>query len=176
MAEELTNISDAQLKSKGRITRSTALIVDKSQSMSAAIEISKGIGSMISTIVEGDFFCWVADVMASQIKCKSNSLDEWKNAMKMVRAGSATSCGGGIQALRKNNQRVEQIIMVTDQGENRQPLFVNEMLEYKKQFGIMPRIVFVNCGRWSCTKLQAECDRNNIEYEKYGGYAKGGKF
>ena len=165
LALELTNISDAQLKSRGRITRSTALIIDKSQSMTDAIEIGKGIGSMISTIVEGDFFCWAADVVGVEIKCQSNSLDEWKKAMKMIRAGSATSCGAGIHQLRRNNQFVEQIIMVTDQGENRQPLFINEMLAYKEQFGTMPRVIFINCGRWSCDRLEKECDRNGIEYD-----------
>lgn len=165
MAKELVEISEAQLKSKGRISRSTALIIDKSQSMSAAIEIGKGIGSMISTIVEADFYCIIADVMATQIKCASSSLDDWQKAMKMVKCGSATSCGVGIRHLIKNDQFVEQIIMVTDQGENRHPLFIDQMKEFKDKFGLMPRIIFVNCGRWSCDKLERECDQAGIEFE-----------
>lgn len=165
MAKELVDISDAQLKQRGTISRSTALIIDKSQSMSVAIEIGKGIGSMISTIVEGNFYCVVADVMASEIKCKSSSLDDWKKALRMVKCGSATSCGVGIRHLIKNDQFVEQIIMVTDQGENHSPLFIDQMHAYKERFGIMPRVVFVNCGHWSCDKLERQCDRDGIEYE-----------
>lgn len=165
MAKELVAVSEAQLKSKGRIRMSTALIIDKSQSMSAAIEIGKGIGSMISTIVESDFYCIVADVMASEIKCKSSSLDDWQKAMRMVKCGSATSCGVGIRHLIKNNQLAEQIIMVTDQEENRHPLFIDQIKEYKDKFGFMPRVIFVNCGRWSYDKLERECDRAGVEYE-----------
>ena len=167
MAKELVEISDTQLKAKGRISRSTALIIDKSQSMVEAIEIGKGIGSMISTIVEGDFYCYAADVVAIPIKCKSNSLDDWQNAMKMIKARNATSCGAGIHQLRKNNQRVEQIIMVTDQGENRAPLFANEMVAYRDAVcgGEMPRVIFVNCGKWSSDRLELECQKVGIEYD-----------
>ena len=165
MARELVEISGEQLKRRGRITKSTALIIDKSQSMSAAIEIGKGIGSMISTIVEGEFYCWVADVVATPINCHSDSLDDWKKAMRMVKAGSATSCGAGIYQMARNNQFVEQIIMVTDQGENRQPLFLGSMLEYKAKFGSMPRVVFVNCGRWASDKLERQCTAHGIEFD-----------
>jgi len=140
MSKELMDISDTQLKAKGRISRSTALIIDKSQSMTEAIEIGKGIGAMISTIMEADFYCYAADVVAIPITCRSNSLDDWQNAMKMIKARNATSCGAGIHQLRGRGQRVEQIIMVTDQGENRAPYFLQEMMAYRDQTcgGIMP--------------------------------------
>lgn len=165
MAKQLVNISDHQLKQKGRISRSTALIVDKSSSMRVAIEISKGIGAMISTIVEGDFYCITADTASYEIKCKSSSLDDWQKAMRMVKANNATSCGVGIRHLINNNYFVEQIIMVTDQGENRHPLFLDELQRYKTKFGVMPRVIFVNCGRWSCHKLEDQCNSAGIECE-----------
>jgi len=164
-AKQLVDISSEQLKRKGTIKRSTALIIDKSQSMTEAIEIGKGIGAMISTIVEGDFYCYAADVVAVPITCVSNSLDDWQKAMKMIKARNATSCGAGIHHLRGRNQMVEQIIMVTDQGENRNPLFIEEMRAYKKKFGFMPKVVFVNCGKWSCDKLERECAAEGIEYD-----------
>jgi len=29
----------------------------------------------------------------------------------------------------------------------------------------MPRVIFVNCGKWSCDKLEKECEQAGIEYE-----------
>src|SRR5262249_55228841 len=44
----LDDIADQQLKSRGRINRATALLIDKSGSMSQALEIGKRIASMLS--------------------------------------------------------------------------------------------------------------------------------
>jgi len=165
LAKDLTDISDAQLKKKGRITRSTALLIDKSQSMSDAIEIGKGVGALISTIVEADFFCWAFDVVGHKIDCRSDSLDDWQKALRMIKAGSATSCGAAVYQMLQNNQFAEQIIMISDQGENRAPFFVQQMDEYKNRFGAYPKIVFINCGRWMSDKIERQCDQKQIEYD-----------
>lgn len=165
MADVLTDVSDAQLKRKGRITRSTALLIDKSSSMTDAIELGKGIGSMISTIVESDFYCWAFDVVAVPINCRSDKLQDWEKAMRMIRAGSATSCGAGLHQMVNNDQFVEQIIMITDQGENRAPYFIQEMDRFKDKFGMYPRVVFINCGRYASNHLERQCDQRQIEYE-----------
>ena len=45
----LAEVADAQVKAKGRIERPTALLIDKSGSMSLAIELGKRIGALISS-------------------------------------------------------------------------------------------------------------------------------
>lgn len=163
--KELVDVSDAQLKSKGRITRSTALLIDKSSSMTDAIEIGKGVGALVSTIVEADFYCWAFDVVGIPINVRSNSLDEWQKALRMIKAGSATSCGAAIHQMISRNQFAEQIIMITDQGENRAPYFIQELDRYKDKFGIYPRIVFINCGRWAGKQLEQQCASRGVEFE-----------
>ena len=163
MSKELMEVSEQQLKRRGTIKCNTALLVDASGSMRVAIEIGKGIGTVLSTISEGDFYCYAFDVVASEVKCNSQSLEDWHKAMRMIKAGGGTSCGCGVQRLIRKNQRVEQIIMVTDQGENNSPYFINQMEAYKAKFGFMPRIVFVNCGRWMSDRLEKQCKANNIE-------------
>ena len=44
LAKKLDAVVDAQIKAKGRIVRPTALLIDKSSSMSVAIELGKRIG------------------------------------------------------------------------------------------------------------------------------------
>ena len=46
----LEEVADAQVKAKGRIERPTALLIDKSGSMSLAIELGKRIGALISSV------------------------------------------------------------------------------------------------------------------------------
>ena len=169
MAKTLVDISDVQLKKRGRISRSTALLIDRSGSMEQAIEIGKRLGAMVSTVVESNFYCWVFSDMAAQITCQSESLDEWTKAFRMVRAGGSTSCGAGVDALIRNNQEVEQIIMVSDQGENRAPYFRNTLEQYKEKFGYFPRLVFVNCGedRHRHDTLQKDCERRGVEFEVF---------
>ncbi len=46
----LEEVADAQVKAKGRIDRPTALLIDKSASMSLAIELGKRIGALVSAV------------------------------------------------------------------------------------------------------------------------------
>lgn len=167
LTKKLVDISDTQVKSLGRISKSTALLIDKSSSMEQAIEIGKQIGALVSTIVEDKFFCWAFDDHAVQVKCQSNSLDDWTKAFRLIRAGSATSCGSGIAQLVKNDQFVEQIVMVTDQDENRSPYFEEAMKSFKQKFGNFPRVVFVNCGRHRVNRLEKVCEANKVDFDVF---------
>lgn len=58
---KLERISDEQAKKRGRITRPTALFVDKSSSMENAIEIGKHIAAMISGIADESLIVYAFD-------------------------------------------------------------------------------------------------------------------
>ena len=60
-------MADTQIKAKGRITRPTALLVDKSASMEQAIELGKRIGAMISAICEKELYVYAFDTLAHEI-------------------------------------------------------------------------------------------------------------
>jgi hypothetical protein len=124
---KLNDIGDTQLKARGRIKRSTAIIIDKSGSMNIAIEIGKRLGSMISTVMDAPLFVYAADTMAYPIKAKDANLSSWEQAFMGIRATGGTSCGIGIAALLRNKERVEQIVMVTDEGENQSPPFLTTL-------------------------------------------------
>tara|TARA_Y100000310_G_scaffold339672_1_gene433048 strand:+ start:5571 stop:7169 length:1599 start_codon:yes stop_codon:yes gene_type:complete len=142
----IEDVSDAQLKSKARIKRSTAILVDKSLSMKPAIDIGKRLAAMISAIMDADLYVYAFDSMPHRIQCDGTDLASWETAFRGIYATGGTSCGVGIQALLRNKQRVEQIIMVTDEGHNTSPPFLTTLENYAVEFG-MPHIVFVKCGR-----------------------------
>ena len=50
LAEALDEVTEAQVKATGTISRSTALLIDKSGSMNVAIEVGRQLGAMISAI------------------------------------------------------------------------------------------------------------------------------
>jgi hypothetical protein len=166
LAESLEAVTEAQIKAKGKITRSTALLIDKSGSMETAIEIGRKLGAMISAICEAELVAYAFDTVAYSIQLgpKGNlvqrifkqdspaqepnqlSLADWEKALAGIYAGGGTSCGIAIERMRKKQQRVEQIIMVTDEGENAPPRFVDAYRKYADQLDIRPAIILVRVG------------------------------
>lgn len=143
--KQLEAVADTQVKSKGRIKRSTALLIDKSGSMSQAIELGKQIGSMISAIMEdgADLYCYAFDTMAYPIKAEGKSLADWEKALKGINANGGTSCGVALEYMIRAKQNVENIILITDEGENGSPMFVPTLQKYIGMVGSQPTVCIV---------------------------------
>src|SRR5205085_4011015 len=122
---KLEEVADVQIKARGRITRPLALLVDKSGSMDEAIELGKRIGALISAICEKELYVYAFDTMAYPVEPAGNDLASWEKVLKGITAGGGTSCGVALEYMRRKRQYVEQIILVTDEGENTAPLFVD---------------------------------------------------
>jgi hypothetical protein len=140
---KLDEITAAQVKSRGRITRPTALLIDKSGSMGEAIEIAKRVGAMLSSVCEGDLYVYAFDSIAMKIDPGGPDLASWEKAMAGVRAVGNTSCGVGVERLRQKGQYVEQIILITDEHENTPPLLLPALLKYREELKAEPGVCFV---------------------------------
>lgn len=149
MANKVASVGDEQIKSKAKIRRATALHIDKSGSMQIAIDVGTQIAAIIAPICEADLFVYAFDTMAYPIDSKRKELSDWEKAFKGINAGGSTACGAALEMMRKKKQIVEQIIMVTDQGENATPMLVPTMKKYSEDFGTMPDIIIVNVGHHS---------------------------
>jgi len=143
--KQLEAVADTQVKSKGRIGRSTALLFDKSGSMEQAIELGKQIGAMISAIMEDGvpLYCYAFDTMAYPIEAAGTKLADWEKALRGIKAGGGTSCGVALEYMIRKNQLVESIILITDEGENGTPLFVPTLQKYIGATKMMPNVVIV---------------------------------
>jgi hypothetical protein len=146
LADSLDEVTEAQVKAAGTITRPTALLIDKSGSMNVAIEVGRQLGAMISAICEAELFAYAFDTVAYPITPKGSSLADWEKALAGINAGGATSCGVAIEWMRRKKKRVEQIVMVTDEGENRAPNFSSAYQAYARDLGIRPAVVLVRVG------------------------------
>jgi hypothetical protein len=159
-------VTEARIKSKGRIRRATAILVDKSGSMVEAIELGKRLASMISAVMEAPLFVYAFDTMAHAIDVpNSTELKAWEEAFDGIEAMGGTSCGVGVEWLRRKKQVVEQIIMISDEGENSQPLFVPAYNGYAENFGA-PHLVFVRT-RGASDYLERQCKTKGIDFDAY---------
>jgi hypothetical protein len=156
LADTLDGVTEAQVKAAGTITRPTALLIDKSGSMDVAIEVGRQLGAMISTICEADLYTYAFDTVAYPITPKGSSLADWEKALAGIYAGGSTSCGVAIEWLRREKRQVEQIVMVTDEGENTAPRFYDAYEAYARDLGIRPAVILVRVGH-AADFLQRAC-------------------
>ncbi len=165
--ERLQEVTEERLLSKGTIDRSTALLIDKSASMEMALEVGQRIGSMIGLLCSRGLLAYAFDTMPYPIKSpESDSLADWQKAFHGIRAGGRTSIGSPIQWMRRKQQRVEQIILVTDGEENASPYFVEELQAYQKELDIYPTLVMVKVGS-DRELLESRCERAGIAMDVY---------
>ena len=164
--EMLEQVADTQVKSKGRIVRPTALFVDKSASMEDAIELGKRIGAMISAVCESQLYVYAFDTMPYEITCQSDSLSDWERAFHGIRAGAATSIGCPLVAMQKKGQRVEQIIVITDEGENSSPRFVEALQDYRRKLLADPNVIIVRTPG-AIDQLEQTCHRKGVPVDVF---------
>lgn len=148
-AEQLREVREEQVKKHGSIRRPTALLVDKSASMHEAIEVGKHVAALISGITEAELYVYAFDRIPYPVRADGNDLAAWEKAFRHLKAENTTSIGCGLEALRKKGQRVEQILIVTDEEENAPPRFADAYRRYCEEMGGQVDVVIVRVGRAS---------------------------
>lgn len=145
-AARLEKVAHEQVKKRGRISRSTALLVDKSGSMQEAIELGKRIAALISGISEGELVVYAFDSAPYLIEADGDELADWERAFAPIQAGGTTSVGCAVEALRRRGTRVEQFLLVTDEQENTRPYFAVALEAYSSELGVEPHVIIVRVG------------------------------
>ncbi len=166
MRTRLEQVADTQVKAKGRISRPTALFIDKSGSMELAIELGKRLGALISAICEKDLFVYAFDTVAYPIERGGDDLASWERALKGITAGGGTSCGVPLDFMSRKRQYAEQIIVVTDEDENTPPLFVDALKKYREAVKADPTVCFVRTPG-AGTQLEEQCRQAGIPCDAF---------
>ncbi len=162
----LERVMDEQVKKRGHITKPTALLIDKSSSMESAIEVGKRIAALISGITEADLFVYAFDTLPYPVKASGNQLSDWERAFQHLKAGGATSIGAPLEAMRLRKQLVEQIILVTDEGENTAPYFAETYDAYKRDLKVEPNVLIVKVG-YSYDWLERKCSERQVQIDTF---------
>ncbi|HEY7313843.1 MAG TPA: hypothetical protein VH643_31120 [Gemmataceae bacterium] len=155
LAKTLDEVTEARVKARGRIKRPTALLLDKSGSMSVALEVGRQLGAMISAVCAAELYAYAFDSIAYPVQPKGASLADWEKALLGVNAGGSTSCGVALEWMARQGQRVEQIVLVTDEGENVAPLFKDAYETYAGSVNVRPAVTIVRIGQATNTIEQA---------------------
>lgn len=142
----LEKVTNEQVKKRGVITRSTALLVDKSGSMENAIALGKQLAALVSGITQADLFVYAFDNIPYPVTAEGKELSDWERAFQHIKASGGTSIGCALEVMRKKKQVVEQILIVTDEGENAAPYFGDVYKNYCRELAIMPNIAIVRVG------------------------------
>jgi hypothetical protein len=153
------------VKAKGRIERPVALFIDKSSSMTQAIELGKRIGAMLSTVCARELYVYAFDSVAYPVERGGDDLASWETALKGITATGATSCGAPLEYMRFKKQYAEQIIVVTDQEENTAPLFADTLVKYREQLKADPGVCIVALGKDKT--LETRCRDKGIGVEVF---------
>ncbi len=162
----LDQVTERQIKARGRITRPTALLVDKSGSMECAIEVGKQIAAMICGVSEQAPVVYAFDDAPYEVTADGSDLAAWERAFTGLRAFGSTCLGAPLTAMRRMGQRVEQIIVVTDEGENVAPYFVDAYRAYAQALAVTPHVVLVKVGQAYDFTEQA-LSRANVAFDTF---------
>lgn len=154
----LTEVTDKRVAKAARITRPTALFVDKSSSMTLAIEVAKEVAALVSAICD-DFRVLAFDSECFEVRAQGTTRSAWEQAFRMVKANGATSIGAPLAKLARERQYVEQVLIITDMGDNTAPMLHDAYPQYVREMGIGPMVTIVAVGgsdRNFLARLQAQ--------------------
>lgn len=162
----LKDVSDTQLKRHGNISRRTLLGIDKSGSMTDAIELGKQLAASIAQACKEDNppQTFLFDNIATRIEWDESDGDitsksAWDDKLEMVSAGGGTTPSDIIRVMDLRKLDVEQIVLVTDEGElslhyghsssSRLPdnCFAAELKKFNEKHGRDINVLIVRIGR-----------------------------
>lgn len=164
--EQLEEVTNKKMRAKGTIKRPTALLVDKSSSLQIAIDTGIQIGALVGGIMDADLYVYAFDSMPYEIKAAGDNVTDWQKAFKGIRASGTTSVGSGIAALERNKQFVEQIVIVTDEGENASPYSGTAYQSYCDTMKVKPDVVIIRVGR-TCQSTQNRLTQVGANFETF---------
>lgn len=168
----LSTVETSALKKLANIKKSTALFVDVSGSMAIAKELALVLGPAIATATSSDLFVYTTSSGATPIDVKGlKTLDEYRKAFAPIKIQGQTSLGAPFRMMVSRKEVVEQVLLITDQGENIGPYFTQELVQYSQKLNIsMPNVVIVNVGR-SSSLIEDQLRRQRIEVDVIQSHA-----
>lgn len=166
-AKKLDKVADKQIKRQGSITLPTAIFVDRSGSMDEAIEVGKRLAAVVSGATVADMMVVAFNNQPLEVVSQGREMSDWERAFQPVRPHNQTSMGCALRYLMHKKFVAEQIIVVTDEGENCTPSFAQVYRNYERDMGIAPHVVIIRVGRRQYREFSDNLTRADIDYDRY---------
>jgi hypothetical protein len=167
ITKKLDAVSDTLIQKTGTIQVPTAVFVDRSGSMHEAIEVGKNVSALISGVTTAPLYVVAFDDSPMEIKCEGKTMTEWEKAFRPVRPGGSTSMGCALRYLQAKKMIVEQIVVITDEGENANPFFHHVYPDYCKAFNVKPHVIVIHVGSGGDDTFSKYLKSVNIPHELY---------
>lgn len=166
--QQVEAVVQQRASAQGNIVRSTAILVDKSSSLTVAIDAAMQLGALVGGLMKADLHVLVFDTVSRPIKVPvgSASIADWERAFQGVVANGATSIGSPVAWLRANKVEVEQLVVITDEEENTAPYFHNQLELYQREMGLMPGVTLLKVGHAS-NHLERQLLQRQIAFDTY---------
>lgn len=144
MSKQLDKIADEQVK-KIQIKAKTCIAVDKSGSMTVAIEAGKHVAALVSGASAQKPVVVAFDNAAFPVTSRGDALSDWEQAFLPVRAHGRTRHGAVLTYLDKmNDTSIEQFVFITDERETETPTFASMYEAYAAKTGTRPFVAVVH--------------------------------
>ena len=135
----------AVVRQKG-VTHPVLLLVDRSGSMSPAIQAAKEFGARVGPLLRGPFMAVAVNDRAIDVTPQGSTLKDWEEALREIRADGWTSIGVGLQHALDKGFRPDSVVIISDCEENTKPFFA-EVMQDAGLRGVDVVILFVHRGR-----------------------------
>jgi len=145
LAAAVERAVDERVAAVAAITKPTAILVDVSSSMHEAIGVARELAAVAAPIAQGGLWVYVFNTTARRIKARGPARSDWERAFRLVRPNGATAIGAGLERMLRDGVAVEQIVLITDGGENTPPHFADAYRKYAEAMG-GPEVVYVHVG------------------------------
>ncbi len=144
ISKQLDEVADVQVKKSGVISVPTAIFVDRSGSMNIAIEVGKKCAALVSGVSVTDLHVVAFNNTPVEVVSQGRTLTDWEKAFAPIHSDGGTSIGCALDLLLRRKTLVEQIIVITDEGENAAPFFHDVYKRYTETMKVTPHVVVIN--------------------------------
>jgi len=156
----LSQVTVKKIQRVSKIKGKISIHLDGSGSMELAIPIARQLATTLSLACETPPTVYVAAVAPAKITPVVYNAEGWEKAFNLVRVEGSTPLGAGIALMKRAGEECDTLILITDEGENSPPYFLNEYqsLTYK------PQIIIVRVGQETRT-LSEQLEKEHITYD-----------
>ena len=160
LRKEMLQMTQERLRQRGRLTRPTLLLVDKSGSMEVCIQIGRWMAALCSTIAEAPLYVEAFDKGSIPVSASEPTFEAWEQAFRHIRADGWTSIGAPLAKHRQTHY--EQILLISDGVENSTPYFCTERKRYEEAQGRSVPVLWVKVGGVGHTPLEEAAQRLGV--------------
>jgi len=138
----LTQVTVRKIRKISKIKGKVSIHVDTSGSMHIGIDIARKLATTLSIAAEEPPTVYTACATPTKVVPDEYTPEGWERAFDLISVGGFTPLGAGIALMKQLGDPCDTLIMITDEGENTPPYFVNEYQTLSEK----PIVIVVRVG------------------------------